>query len=489
MIPHTCIFLFALFFVSLSSSVGATSFLNLSLPHQHPDPESVAQEVQRSVNASVSRRREVFETPTNKAQSQCLTGNPIDDCWRCDPNWANNRQRLAECAIGFGKAAMGGKGGRLYVVTDSSDHDTVSPTPGTLRFGVIQEEPLWIVFQSSMVIKLKHELIVNNYKTIDGRGANVQITGNGCITLQYISNVIIHNVHVYNCKPSGNTDIRSSPTHVGHRGRSDGDAISIFSSRNIWIDHCALSQCTDGLVDIIMGSTGVTISNNYFSQHNEVMLLGHDDKYTPDSGMQVTIAFNRFGEGLVQRMPRIRRGYVHVVNNDYFEWKMYAIGGSSGPTVNSEGNRYTAPTDPSAKEVTRREETSEGEWSDWNWRTDGDIMANGAFFVPSGEGASMQYSKSVSPKSANLIDQLTMNAGVLGGPRDNSVSISNGGGANYGGGGSGGGGSHGGDGDLFGMIFGSGGAAVAQSSPPSIVLLSFLIYLILYITTNRGASL
>lgn len=55
----------------------------------------------------------------------------------------------------------------------------------------------------------------------------------------------------------------------------------------------------------------------------------------------------------MQRMPRIRRGYVHVVNNDYFEWKMYAIGGSAGPTVNSEGNRFTASTDPSAKEVLR----------------------------------------------------------------------------------------------------------------------------------------
>lgn len=46
-------------------------------------------------------------------------------------------------------------------------------------------------------------------------------------------------------------------------------------------------------------------------------------------------------------------------------------------------------------------------------------MMNGAFFVPSGEGATMQYAKasSVSPKSANQIDQLTMNAGVLGGPR------------------------------------------------------------------------
>lgn len=53
----------------------------------------------------------------------------------------------------------------------------------------------------------------------------------------------------------------------------------------------------------------------------------------------------------MQRMPRIRRGYVHVVNNDYFEWKMYAIGGSAGPTVNSEDNRFTAPADPSAKEV------------------------------------------------------------------------------------------------------------------------------------------
>jgi pectate lyase len=34
------------------------------------------------------------------------------------------------------------------------------------------------------------------------------------------------------------------------------------------------------------------------------MLLGHSDSYTQDKDMQVTIAFNHFGEGLVQRMPR-----------------------------------------------------------------------------------------------------------------------------------------------------------------------------------------
>lgn len=475
------------FLILLLSLPAKASSFNLTLPHQHPYPEAVAHEVQRKVNASLSRR-ELLSTTVHD-QAQCLTGNPIDDCWKCDPNWANNRQRLADCAIGFGQAAMGGKGGQIYVVTDSSDHDAANPTPGTLRHAVIQDEPLWIIFAANMQIKLKHELIVNSFKTIDGRGANVEITGGGCITLQYISNVIIHNIHIYNCVPSGNTNIRSSPTHVGWRGECDGDGISIFSSRNIWIDHCALSHCTDGLIDAIMGSTAITISNSFFTHHNEVMLLGHDDKYLPDSGMQVTIAFNHFGVGLVQRMPRCRRGYIHVVNNDFTEWKMYAIGGSANPTINSQGNRYIAPPDPDAKEVTKRVDTDEKDWNDWNWRTDGDMMVNGAFFVPSGEGLSAQYARasSLEPKSSGLIDQLTLNSGVLGGPRDNSVSISYGGGnsANgYGGSGSTGGG----DGDFFGMIFGS-GAPPPPTTSSTLIFLPLLIILVLCTITNQGALL
>lgn len=37
---------------------------------------------------------------------------------------------------------------------------------------------------------------------------------------------------------------------------------------------------------------------------HQVMLLGHSDSYTRDKVMQVTIAYNHFGEGLIQRMPR-----------------------------------------------------------------------------------------------------------------------------------------------------------------------------------------
>ncbi|KAK4765026.1 hypothetical protein SAY86_026116 [Trapa natans] len=455
---------------------------NLTLSHQHPDPDVVALDVQRQINLSLSRRfllssnEQQSRQSSSSASSSCLTGNPIDDCWRCDPDWSSNRQHLADCAIGFGASADGGKGGRYYVVTDSSDSDPANPNPGTLRHAVVQTEPLWITFASSMAIKLRHELIIGSFKTIDGRGADVHITGNGCITLQFVTNVIIHNVHVHHCRPSGKALVRSSPTHVGWRGLSDGDGISLYTAAKIWIDHCSLSYCTDGLIDAIMGSTGITISNSYFSHHDEVMLLGHNDQYLPDSGMQVTIAFNRFGEALVQRMPRCRRGYIHVVNNDFTYWEMYAIGGSASPTINSQGNRYVAPADPNAKEVTKRVDTAEKEWAKWNWRTDGDVMMNGAFFVPSGAGLSAQYAKasSLEPKSASLVSQLTINAGVFG---DNHRE-SNVGGIQYPGfygngttaaadGGSGS------DSDYFGMIFqgGAGTSHPTTSAFPSLLII------------------
>lgn len=44
-------------------------------------------------------------------------------------------------------------------------------------------------------------------------------------------------------------------------------------------------------------------------------------------------------------------GYAHVANNRYDAWEMYAIGGSSNPTILSEGNYYFAPNDPDLKQV------------------------------------------------------------------------------------------------------------------------------------------
>ncbi|KAH9304074.1 hypothetical protein KI387_008478, partial [Taxus chinensis] len=61
--------------------------------------------------------------------------------------------------------------------------------------------------------------------------------------------------------------------------------------------------CADGLVDVTLASTAVTVSNNRFSCHDKVMLLGHSDDYTADKDMRVTVVFNHFGPGLLERMP------------------------------------------------------------------------------------------------------------------------------------------------------------------------------------------
>ncbi|XP_048134352.1 probable pectate lyase 5 isoform X2 [Rhodamnia argentea] len=399
---------FSLHALSLSATCPSKVLVH---PHQHPKPDAVVHDVNRRVNESVARRQLLAV----HVKDQCLTGNPIDDCWRCDPNWESNREHLADCAIGFGREALGGRGGNVYVVTDPSDPDPENPPPGTLRYGVIQAGPLWIVFSGNMVINLKYELLISSFKTIDGRGANVEITGRGCLIIDAVTNIIVHNVHIHHCKPSDDAKIRISPTQVSARGKSDGDGISILASSKIWIDHCALSYCTDGLIDVTEGSTAVTISNNVFTHHDKVMLLGHSDDFTADSGMQVTVAFNHFGEDLTERMPRCRFGYFHVVNNDYTQWGMYAVGGSAGPTINSQGNRYIAPQDDINKQVTKRMDTDESEWRKWNWRSEGDLMVNGAYFVTSGADISPQYAEasSMSPLSANFIDLLTAGAGVL----------------------------------------------------------------------------
>ncbi|KAG6423542.1 hypothetical protein SASPL_113942 [Salvia splendens] len=337
--------------------------------------------------------------------------NKIDSCWRADPNWALTRKALADCAIGFGSGAVGGKNGAIYIVTDASD-DAINPKPGTLRYGVIQAQPLWIIFESDMSIELDNELIVNSYKTIDGRGARVEISNGPCITIEGVSHVIVHGLSIHDCKPGKPGLVRSSTDHVGHRLGSDGDGITILDSSNVWIDHCYLARCTDGLLDVTHASNFVTLSNNYFTQHDKVMLLGHKDGFTDDKIMKVTVVFNHFGPGLVQRMPRVRYGYAHVANNKYDQWIMYAIGGSADPTILSEANYFVASDQ--VKEVTKRE--TKDDWKSWKWRSTKDVFVNGAYFIPSGYGsvapnylASQHFEAAV----GSMVPALTSDAGPL----------------------------------------------------------------------------
>lgn len=99
--------------------------------------------------------------------------------------------------------------------------------------------------------------------------------------------------------------------------------------------HCsAFSLC---LVYVLYNAYSTAL---YFLQ---TILLGHDDGYAGDRAMTVTVMLNYFGKNLVQRLPRCRFGRFHVLNNYYpHGWGDYAVGGSAGPTILSEGNYYVA---------------------------------------------------------------------------------------------------------------------------------------------------
>ncbi|KAK4346575.1 hypothetical protein RND71_032914 [Anisodus tanguticus] len=355
--------------------------LNVTLAFAKQTRETL-EEIKEAKLATNETRRQL--KGGKKYNGPCLVTNPIDRCWRCQPNWADNRKRLADCAMGFAKGTTGGKAGRIYVVTDNSD-DSSNPKPGTLRYGVIQKEPLWIIFVTSMNIRLTQELIMQSDKTIDGRGVNVHIANGAGIMLQYVKNVIIHGLRIHDIHEGSGGMIRDGVDHIGIRTKSDGDGISIFGSSNIWVDHVSMWRCYDGLVDAVEGSTAVTISNSHFTDHNEVMLFGASDSSSIDQRMQITVAFNHFGKRLIQRMPRCRWGFIHVVNNDYTHWNMYAIGGSQHPTIISQGNRFIAPPDQFKKEITKRDYAPESVWKQWTWRSQGDLFMNGAFFVESGD--------------------------------------------------------------------------------------------------------
>ncbi|KAF5744914.1 pectate lyase 9 [Tripterygium wilfordii] len=118
------------------------------------------------------------------------------------------------------------------------------------------------------------------------------------------SNIIIHGLRIHHCQPQPTSSVIGPDSKIMQLGHVDGDAIRLVTATKVWIDHNTLYMCHDGLLDVTRGSTGITISNNWFRNQDKVMLLGHDDGYVRDKGMKVTVVFNHFGPNCNQRMPR-----------------------------------------------------------------------------------------------------------------------------------------------------------------------------------------
>ncbi len=177
---------------------------------------------------------------------------------------------------------------------------------------------------------------VGSNTTIVGVGENATIRGawfdlRGTASAP-LTNIIIRNIafqDTYDCFPEWD------PTD-GPLGAWNAlyDVVSLRYTDHVWVDHNIFEDLEtadsgeptyfgvhyerhDGQLDITDESDLVTVSWNWFLNHDKVMLIGSSDTATADRGkLRVTIHHNLF-ENLGQRTPRVRFGKVHVYNNCY----------------------------------------------------------------------------------------------------------------------------------------------------------------------------
>lgn len=168
-------------------------------------------------------------------------------------------------------------------------------------------EPLTIAFEGTFDVG---EVALTSNKTLIGIGSDATLLGGIAIigtADAFVENVIIANLNV-----------------VADTSLVDGDGIAVQYAHHVWIEHCALSDAPDGLLDIVHGADFLTVSNTRFfytaaapnPQHRFAVLVGNDiTNGDEDRGhLNVTWHHNFWAEGVDQALVS-RFGGVHVFNN------------------------------------------------------------------------------------------------------------------------------------------------------------------------------
>lgn len=151
---------------------------------------------------------------------------------------------------------------------------------------------------------VKDYISIGSNKTIVGGGNGVTLKKVG-FDVNGQHNIILRNMRITDCNP---------------------DALSFRNTHHVWVDHCDLSSCADGLLDFTIGSSYLSVSWTKFSNHDKVSICNSGTQHFEDNGRERATYHHCWFDNTTQRNPRFGYGLGHVFNNYYTNNSSYCVG-------------------------------------------------------------------------------------------------------------------------------------------------------------------
>ncbi|KAF2111500.1 pectin lyase fold/virulence factor [Lophiotrema nucula] len=237
-------------------------------------------------------------------------------------------------AEGFGRNAIGGRKGSVYIVTNLNDSGT-----GSLRDAVSKTDRI-VVFAVGGLIKITDRLVVSKRISILGQtapGDGITVYGNG-----------------WSFSDADDTIVRYIRIRMGKSGTSGKDAITIASGSNMIFDHISVTWGRDETFSISGSDVGnITIQNSIIGQGLETHSCGGLIQTSVGNGISL---FRNLYIDNKTRNPKVK-GTNDFTNNVVYNWGGgggYIAGDSEGLSeANIVGNYFISGPSTSVTAFTR----------------------------------------------------------------------------------------------------------------------------------------